>query len=94
MSTAQSTVLRQRRRAFLTLRQTGPLPTAGVHFVSNLLFASSLYSGSADEVPHSLGHSAIFLLGSSSRNDPPTPMILRSGDLLIMSGRGRQSYHG
>ncbi|WOO85238.1 Alpha-ketoglutarate-dependent dioxygenase abh1 [Vanrija pseudolonga] len=42
----------------------------------------------------SLGHSAIFLLGTDSREDPPRPLILRSGDVLIMSGRGRQAYHG
>ncbi|ORY32229.1 hypothetical protein BCR39DRAFT_41711 [Naematelia encephala] len=42
----------------------------------------------------SLGHAAIFLLGSASRNQPPIPIILRSGDVLIMSGNGRQSYHG
>ncbi|WWC66508.1 alkylated DNA repair protein AlkB [Kwoniella pini CBS 10737] len=42
----------------------------------------------------SLGHSAILLLGSSSRHDPPRPVILRSGDCLIMSGTGRQAYHG
>ncbi|OCF55339.1 alkylated DNA repair protein AlkB [Kwoniella mangroviensis CBS 10435] len=42
----------------------------------------------------SLGHSAILLLGSASRHDPPRPIILRSGDCLIMSGSGRQAYHG
>jgi alkylated DNA repair dioxygenase AlkB len=42
----------------------------------------------------SLGHAAIFLLGSASRQEPPLPIILRSGDVLIMSGKGRQSYHG
>ncbi|WVO16942.1 alkylated DNA repair protein AlkB [Cryptococcus depauperatus] len=42
----------------------------------------------------SLGHAAILLLGTASRNDTPIPIILRSGDMLIMSGKGRQSYHG
>ncbi|WVQ77070.1 alkylated DNA repair protein AlkB [Cryptococcus sp. DSM 104548] len=42
----------------------------------------------------SLGHAAILLLGSNSRDDTPRPIILRSGDMLIMSGRGRQAYHG
>ncbi|RXK40273.1 alkylated DNA repair protein AlkB [Tremella mesenterica] len=42
----------------------------------------------------SLGHSTIFLLGSSTRNDQPIPLILRSGDILIMSGPGRKAYHG
>ncbi|WWC58473.1 alkylated DNA repair protein AlkB [Kwoniella dejecticola CBS 10117] len=42
----------------------------------------------------SLGHSAILLLGSASRHDPPRPIVLRSGDCLIMSAAGRQAYHG
>lgn len=41
-----------------------------------------------------IGHAALFLLGSGDRADPPRPLILRSGDVLIMSGRGRQAYHG
>jgi alkylated DNA repair protein alkB family protein 1 len=41
-----------------------------------------------------LGHAALFLLGTGDRADPPRPIILRSGDVLIMSGRGRQAYHG
>jgi alkylated DNA repair protein alkB family protein 1 len=41
-----------------------------------------------------LGHACIFLLGTSSRADPPIPLILRSGDVLVMAGRGRQAYHG
>ena len=41
-----------------------------------------------------LGHSAIFLLGSTSRDIQPTPLVLRSGDVLIMSGPGRGNYHG
>nr|XP_031860915.1 alkylated DNA repair protein AlkB [Kwoniella shandongensis]KAA5527987.1 alkylated DNA repair protein AlkB [Kwoniella shandongensis] len=42
----------------------------------------------------SLGHAAILLLGSATRHNPPHPIILRSGDMLIMSGDGRQAYHG
>ncbi|KAL0241944.1 alkylated DNA repair protein AlkB [Cryptococcus tetragattii IND107] len=42
----------------------------------------------------SLGHAAILLLGSDSRDEVPRPIILRSGDMLIMSGKGRQAYHG
>lgn len=41
-----------------------------------------------------LGHAALFLLGTGDRADPPRPLILRSGDVLIMSGPGRQAYHG
>ncbi|WVR05994.1 alkylated DNA repair protein AlkB [Kwoniella sp. DSM 27419] len=42
----------------------------------------------------SLGHAAILLLGTTSRDDPPRPVIVRSGDCLVMSGIGRQAYHG
>ncbi|OCF45336.1 alkylated DNA repair protein AlkB [Kwoniella heveanensis CBS 569] len=42
----------------------------------------------------SIGHAAVLLLGSASRHDPPRPIIIRSGDCLIMSGSGRQAYHG
>ncbi|ORX36067.1 hypothetical protein BD324DRAFT_630043 [Kockovaella imperatae] len=42
----------------------------------------------------SLGHACVFLLGTSSRDDQPLPIILRSGDVLVMSGTGRQNYHG
>lgn len=41
-----------------------------------------------------LGHAAVFLLGSITRDIEPIPIILRSGDVIIMSGRGRQNYHG
>lgn len=42
----------------------------------------------------SLGHACIFLLGSSVRDSPPIPVILRSGDVLVMSGESRTFYHG
>ncbi|EIN08054.1 hypothetical protein PUNSTDRAFT_144502 [Punctularia strigosozonata HHB-11173 SS5] len=43
----------------------------------------------------SLGCAAIFLIGSATRDDPPTPILLRSGDVVIMSGpRCRRAYHG
>lgn len=45
-------------------------------------------------LPISLGHAAIFLLGAATRDFAPTPIILRSGDVLVMSGPGRQAYHG
>ena len=45
-------------------------------------------------IVRSLGYAAVFLLGSSSRLDPPIPIILRSGDVLVLSGRARQFYHG
>ncbi|KAI1788490.1 hypothetical protein LXA43DRAFT_1025374 [Ganoderma leucocontextum] len=43
----------------------------------------------------SLGCAAVFLIGGLTRDDPPTPIILRSGDVVIMSGPAcRRAYHG
>ncbi|KAG9123859.1 hypothetical protein FRC07_013721 [Ceratobasidium sp. 392] len=43
----------------------------------------------------SLGNAAIFLIGGKSRDIEPVPILLRSGDVVIMSGPGcRRAYHG
>ncbi|KAJ3217205.1 hypothetical protein HDU67_008334 [Dinochytrium kinnereticum] len=43
----------------------------------------------------SLGNSCIFLFGTESREeDVPTPVLLQSGDIVIMSGASRQCFHG
>lgn len=42
----------------------------------------------------SLGCSAIFLIGSTTREVKPTPILVRSGDAVIMSGTSRYCYHG
>ncbi|KAG9033408.1 hypothetical protein FRB95_014856 [Tulasnella sp. JGI-2019a] len=43
----------------------------------------------------SLGNAAIFLIGGVTRDVEPLPIILRSGDVVIMSGPGcRRAYHG
>jgi len=43
----------------------------------------------------SLGNAAIFLIGGLTRDTEPTPILLRSGDVLIMSGPlCRRAYHG
>ncbi|KAG7510634.1 nucleic acid dioxygenase ALKBH1 [Solea senegalensis] len=41
----------------------------------------------------SFGQSAIFLLGGTCRQDPPTAMYMHSGDVMIMSGQSRLLYH-
>ena len=41
-----------------------------------------------------LGCAAIFLIGGPTRDTEPIPILLRSGDLLIMSGPCRRAYHG
>ena len=42
----------------------------------------------------SLGCPAIFLLGSKVRSETPHAMILRSGDVVVLSGQSRQCFHG
>ncbi|KAJ6815381.1 alpha-ketoglutarate-dependent dioxygenase alkB isoform X2 [Iris pallida] len=42
----------------------------------------------------SLGCKAIFLLGGKSREDSPTAMFLRSGDIVLMAGQARECFHG
>jgi alkylated DNA repair protein (DNA oxidative demethylase) len=42
----------------------------------------------------SLGDAARFVVGGLSRKDPINPMILRSGDVLVMGGPSRLRYHG
>ncbi|TFL07045.1 hypothetical protein BDV98DRAFT_519575 [Pterulicium gracile] len=43
----------------------------------------------------SLGNSAIFLIGGTTRDEEPTPIILHSGDVVIMAGPVcRRAYHG
>jgi alkylated DNA repair protein alkB family protein 1 len=42
----------------------------------------------------SLGCSAIFLIGGKVKSIKPTPILVRSGDVIIMSGASRSCYHG
>jgi len=43
----------------------------------------------------SLGNAAIFLIGGLTRDVEPLPILLRSGDVVIMSGPScRRAYHG
>ena len=42
----------------------------------------------------SIGCSAIFLIGGDQKSITPTPILVRSGDAIIMSGKSRYSYHG
>jgi hypothetical protein len=45
-------------------------------------------------VTASLGLDAVFLIGGESRSAPPTPLLLRGGDVLVLTGPARRSYHG
>lgn len=37
---------------------------------------------------------AVFLLGGETRDIPPTPILLQSGDVIVLSGPVRRAYHG
>ena len=42
----------------------------------------------------SLGNSAVFLIGGQSKTIKPIPIMLKSGDLVVMSGQARLAFHG
>ena len=42
----------------------------------------------------SLGCPAIFLLGGATRDEPPTPLLLRGGDAIVLGGEARAAVHG
>jgi alkylated DNA repair protein alkB family protein 1 len=48
----------------------------------------------APVVSLSLGCTAIFLVGGTTRDELPTALLLRSGDCLLLSGASRLAYHG
>ncbi|GAA5829253.1 hypothetical protein JCM11251_004983 [Rhodosporidiobolus azoricus] len=45
-------------------------------------------------VSFSLGHSSVFLVGGTTKEEPPLAILLRSGDGVCMSGPSRRAYHG
>lgn len=60
-------------------------------------------SGHLDDAEHameepivsiSLGAPAIFLVGGKTKNEVPTAILIRSGDVIIMAKDSRYSYHG
>ncbi|XP_031842001.2 alpha-ketoglutarate-dependent dioxygenase AlkB [Nomia melanderi] len=42
----------------------------------------------------SFGQTAIFLIGGHKQDDPANAILLRSGDIIVMSGESRLRYHG
>lgn len=42
----------------------------------------------------SFGQSAVFLIGGLAQEDPANAILLRSGDIIVMSGDSRLRYHG
>ena len=39
------------------------------------------------------GLPAVLLIGGTDRHTPPTPLILNTGDVVILSGTSRTAYH-
>ncbi|KAJ3160004.1 hypothetical protein HDU86_001269 [Geranomyces michiganensis] len=44
-------------------------------------------------VSFSFGNSCIFLIGADTRDVAPTPILLQSGDVLVMHGPARRAFH-
>ena len=42
----------------------------------------------------SLGDDAVFAVGGTARTDPRQRVTLRSGDVMLLSGKSRLAYHG
>lgn len=43
---------------------------------------------------YSFGQPAVFLIGGQTKSVKPQAVLLRSGDVAVMSGESRLSYHG
>ena len=41
-----------------------------------------------------LGVPAVFLIGTETREEEPAAFLVRSGDVVVLSGRARRCYHG
>jgi alkylated DNA repair protein alkB family protein 1 len=71
--------------------------------IVNFYKKNSTMGGHQDDVEYtmenpvvslSLGAEAIFLKGSTTKQDKPLQIRLRSGDIAIMGGNSRLSFHG
>jgi alkylated DNA repair protein alkB family protein 1 len=51
-------------------------------------------NATAPLVSFSIGNSAIFLIGTEDRQEEPLSLVIRSGDVLVMAGPCRRSFHG
>lgn len=47
-----------------------------------------------ESISFSFGQSAVFLVGGKTKQVRPLPLLLNSGDIVIMSGESRLAYHG
>jgi alkylated DNA repair protein alkB family protein 1 len=71
--------------------------------IINFYPQNATMGGHLDDAEHALtkpivsisyGRSAIFLIGGRQKSMEPVPILVRSGDVMIMSGESRYSYHG
>lgn len=71
--------------------------------IVNFYKKNSTMGGHQDDVEYtmdhpvislSLGSSSVFLKGGLSKDDEPLEVVLRSGDLAVLGGNSRLSYHG
>lgn len=60
----------------------------------NLTLESLKYECTQPVISLSMGLPAIFLLGGNTKDETPTPILVRSGDVMIMSGDSRLRFHG
>jgi alkylated DNA repair protein alkB family protein 1 len=46
-------------------------------------------------ISYSFGNAAVFLIGSQTKSEcKPSPILLRSGDIILMTGSSRLCFHG
>lgn len=71
--------------------------------IVNYYPVGSCMGGHIDDAEHdlekpivsiSLGRSAIFLIGGQTKDVVPSPILVRSGDAVVMTGESRLCYHG
>lgn len=71
--------------------------------IVNFYPMSTSMGGHLDDAEHdlrkpivslSLGCSALFLIGGKDKTVNPTPILVRSGDSIVMTGESRLCYHG
>jgi len=71
--------------------------------IINFYHSKSLMGGHQDDleltfekpvVSFSLGVPCVFLLGGLTKDEKPTPILVRPGDVLVMGGGSRLRFHG
>lgn len=74
-------------------------PEAAIVNYYNLKSSLSIHNDHSEEnieapiISISLGQTGLFLIGTENKLDKPHALFLRSGDVIIMSGACRLSYH-